>query len=389
MKLILAIFLVLGTSVGAGMLALPVEVGRSGFIPSLSLFVSVWLVMLTSGLLFAEVLVKEKTGANFTSLSERLLGKQIMGLTLLFYFLLFFSLITAYIKAMGGLLSEHVIGLGSSSVGSLCFVGIMIPVLYRGTQMIGKINGFLTIVLCLSYVALIFIGVRHINVQNLISYNWKSSLPSLSLVVTSFGFHGTLPSLVDYLDRNLRQIRLAIVIGTGITLLIYILWQLVALGSVPIEGAISLTSAFLHDQTAITPMSILFKHSSFAFIALLFSFAAMLTSFLGVSLGLIDFVMDATKLPKSDRSKILTLSAIYIPALFLACSSFRIFHLSLKYGAGIASVFLLILLPTLMHRASEELLVVSYGSNVRTLTRHYIQTGLIAFCAVAFLSSLL
>lgn len=45
-----------------------------------------------------------------------------------------------------------------------------------------------------------------------------------------FGFHQNVPSLVEYCDRNASQVLKAIFIGTGIALVIYILWQLAIQG---------------------------------------------------------------------------------------------------------------------------------------------------------------
>ena len=43
---------------------------------------------------------------------------------------------------------------------------------------------------------------------------------------TSYGFHGSIPSLVKYMEGDVRGLRIAIVAGSAITLVGYILWQL-------------------------------------------------------------------------------------------------------------------------------------------------------------------
>ena len=61
-KFLTAVSIVVGTSVGAGMLGLPVETARSGFFPSIFLFFLTWLITIVTGFLFAEVLLSRSRG---------------------------------------------------------------------------------------------------------------------------------------------------------------------------------------------------------------------------------------------------------------------------------------------------------------------------------------
>lgn len=49
---------------------------------------------------------------------------------------------------------------------------------------------------------------------------------------TSFGFHGSVPSIVSYMNGDIRKLRRVFVIGSAIPLIAYIFWQLVTLGSI-------------------------------------------------------------------------------------------------------------------------------------------------------------
>lgn len=58
-------------------------------------------------------------------------------------------------------------------------------------------------------------------------------LTALPVCLVSFGFHGNVPSLVKYYDRDGRRVMKSIFIGTGLALVIYILWQLAVQGNLP------------------------------------------------------------------------------------------------------------------------------------------------------------
>jgi tyrosine-specific transport protein len=352
-RVISATLMVLGTSIGAGMLGLPVETGRSGFLPSLALFLMTWIVMVGSGIVFSEILLKKEKGANFITLTKEILGKKFVALTFVFYVLLFYSLITAYIKAIGILVAEP-FPLAPWQ-GALGFVLFFLPLMYLGTEVIGKVNTLLTLLLMVSFVALVSVAWQHVHSSFLVRQDWSQNIGALPLVISSFGFHGTLPSIVNYLDRDRAKVRWAILVGSTLTLLVYLVWEFLLLGSIPLEGEVSLASAWERDQTVITPMSQLFQSSVLSQSAYLFSLSAIITSFFGVSVGLIDFLMDAFQLKKNAANQMRLLGLVYISAFFWSITELRVFYLSLNYGAGISCVFLLIFLPALMfYKTADE-----------------------------------
>ena len=78
-----AILLIAGTSVGAGMLALPVGMSQLGFIPSVLLMTWVWYIMYLSALLMLEVNLRFEPGTNIISMAGISFG--IMGVICLDY----------------------------------------------------------------------------------------------------------------------------------------------------------------------------------------------------------------------------------------------------------------------------------------------------------------
>lgn len=339
--------MIVGTSVGAGMLALPVVTAQAGFFPSISLFFFTWALTISSAFLFLEALLAFPSRMNYISLSRNLLGKRFTTLVFAFYILLFYSLIAAYTKGIGVIFSDTLSFTSSPQTGSLLFIACCLPILSFGTHAIGKANSLLLFTMLGAFVLLVAAGLSEVQPSYLAHQNWSLSIFSLPLIISSFGFHGTLPSLVDYLNRDKKKIQSAIVIGSTITLAIYLIWQFTILGSVPLTGEISLIAALEQDQTAISPLSLLSKHPRIWDLSHLFSLTAIVTSFFGVSIGLIDFLVDAFKLPRTFYTRTLLLSLICFSALLLTYTDLRIFYLSLNYGAGAAGIFLLILLPAI------------------------------------------
>lgn len=354
LKFVAAVSIIVGTSIGAGMLALPVMTARAGFFPSIFLFLLTWVMTITTGILFSEVILSKPSNSNYISLGRSILGRRFTYIVFGLYILLFYSLIAAYTKGIGIILSDNLLLTRTAWEGSFLFILFFMPLMYLGTNVIGRANGFLTLILLASFFMLISVGNKGISFDLLKHQNWSQNLFSLPLIISSFGFHGTLPSLVDYLDRDKGKIQWAIVVGSTITLMIYLCWELFVLGSVPLNGEVSLISAWENDQTAITPLSQISGNPIVWNLAHIFSLSAIITSFLGVSIGLIDFLVDAFQLKRNFTTKTSLLLTLYLSALFLSLTELRIFYLSLNYGAGFAAIFLLIFLPALMMYKSDS-----------------------------------
>ena len=96
--------LVAGTSIGGGMLALPVLTAYAGFLPSAVIFFLCWLFMASTGLLFLEVSQWMQRDANIVSMAESTLGKVGKYFAWVVYLFLFYCLTVAYMVGCGNTL---------------------------------------------------------------------------------------------------------------------------------------------------------------------------------------------------------------------------------------------------------------------------------------------
>ena len=118
--------------------------------------------------------------------------------------------------------------------------------------------------------------------------NVIQALPqAIPVFFTSFGFHGSLPSLIKYLHGDKKSIYFSVIVGSLIPLLVYVLWQAVTLGILgtdfEVKGDVGLFVSQLTAKTGKAYLSIL---------ADVFAFFAITTSFLGVALGLFDYISE-------------------------------------------------------------------------------------------------
>ncbi len=341
--------LITGSCVGAGMLGLPILTGLSGFVPSLAMFILVWLFMTITGLLLVEANGWFSKKVNFISIVSHSLGKGGKVLCLVTCLFLFYSLLVAYIAGSGSLFSslmQNSFGwVIPSWMGSLAFVTLFGIVVYAGTRQVDLWNRVLMAFKITFFLALILAGSRFVQ-PKLLSYTHPSlAIFSLPILVVSFGFHNMIPTLTSYMHGDLKRVRLAIFGGSLFSFFIYLLWQILVLGTVPVEGLIE---SFQLGQEGSQALVAIVKSPWIALFAQGLAFFAILTSFLAQSLSLVHFLADGFKKSFDRRESPLLCLLVLLPPLILAFMCPRIFFQALNFAGGFCAVLLFGILPVLI-----------------------------------------
>lgn len=341
-------FLVAGTAIGGGMLALPVLTGLAGFIPSLVLYLLCWLFMASTGLLYLEACLWSEKETNFLSLATRTLGKAGRYFTWVVYLFFFYCLTLAYIVGCGDLFSELSGGYLSSAIGSWLFVLLFAPFVFLGTKAVAPINIMLMVGLGLSYFTFIALGFHHVDNSLLLNREWSHMFIALPVAFAAFGYQGIVPTLVHHMERDAPRIRLAILLGSLLPLVAYVIWNWLILGIVPVEGADGLQAAMALGKNAVHPLKGVLNTPFLYIVGQFFAFFALVTSFFGVTLGLLDFLADGLKIEKNIKGRLFLSTLIFLPPLVIASYYPGLFLVALTYAGGFGSVILLGLLPILI-----------------------------------------
>lgn len=351
-RLLGGILLVAGTTIGAGMLALPIVTGFAGFIPSIVLFVIYWVFMTFTALLMLEVNLWMGEHTNLITMAKKTLGRGGQAISWMIYLFLLYTLTTAYVAGGGHIIVDFARQVTEwnlpSWIGPLPLLGIFGFFVYKGARSVDYVNRILMGGLVLTYVCMVFFLSSHIQPILLKHQRWDALWIAVPIVSTSFGFHIIIPTLTDYLKRDVKQIRNVILIGGAIPLLIYVSWELLTLGIIPLQGENGLLMGYEKGLDGATLMSQLLDQSELSLLARLFSLFAILTSFLGVSLSLRDFLSDGLKIQKSNKGRFVLYLLTFIPPLLLTLTDPRAFLNALEYAGAFGVVTLLGLIPILM-----------------------------------------
>lgn len=339
-----AMLLIAGCCIGAGMLGLPLVSLEAGYLPTIVMFVVSWLFMASTGLLVLEVNLRCGEGTNLMTMAERVLGRPAKYLVAFLFAFLFYCLILAYIAGTGAILEESFYI--PKAIGSLSAALLFGYVIYRGTRHVDTLNRLFIAGLAVGYVLLIFLGISSITIENLKYMNWSYAAPVLPAMIISFGYHNLIPSLNTYLKGNVKGLRTAILMGSFIPLIVYLIWEFVFLGSV--ESNEECIQA-VKNGAMVTE---LFRRCTDSVLALqamqIFSFFAIVTSLLTVALSFVDFLMDGLKLRHNSPNRALSCSLVLVPPLLFSFAYSNIFLTALNYAGAFGAVILFGILPVIM-----------------------------------------
>jgi tyrosine-specific transport protein len=351
-RLLGGILLVSGTTIGAGMLALPVVTGLAGFYPSVALFIFYWIYMTYTAFLMLEVNLWMAPGTNLITMAKHTLGRAGEVVSWVIYLFLLYTLTAAYLAGggpiFGGFLHYWTGWQMPDWAGPIPLLLIFGFFVYKGTKSVDYVNRVLMIGLVVTYVLMVIFLTTHVQPALLAHIDLKYILMPVSVVATSFGFHIIIPTLTTYLQRDERKLKTAILIGSLIPLVVYMIWEFLVLGIIPLDGTHGLTSGYLSGRNGANLIASILDNPWLSSVAHAFSFFAIVTSFLGVSLSLSDFLADGFKTHAIRWGRGMICLLTFFPPLLFIWSNPRAFFDALEYAGAFGVVILLGFLPALM-----------------------------------------
>lgn len=352
-------FIVAGTALGAGMLAMPLATAGIGFTSAMLLLFGLWVIMGYTALLLVEAYQHNDATMGLSSIAYKYLGRSGRLLTSLAMPFLMYSLIAAYLAGGGEIIRESLnslLGLQLPSyVGVLSFAVIGGGVVCFGTHSVDLINRCLFATKIFFLATMLILLLPHVQQVNLLSMPVKQALllSAIPIVFTSFGFHGSVPSIVSYMRGDTAQLRKIFIIGSAIPLLVYVFWQVATLGTIGSGTFIGI----LADESGLNGLLVAVKAvvgtARVEMAVRLFAALALATSFLGVSLGLFDFLADFFKLKNTVNGRLQTGVITFVPPLLFSLFYPKGFIFALGFAA-IALSILSLLLPALLVRKTRK-----------------------------------
>lgn len=353
--------IVAGTAVGAGMFSIPIVTAGVWFSGSVALLIYTWACMLISGLMILEANLNYPSGASFHTMVQDLLGKvwsSINGLSITF---VLYILTYAYISAGGSIIThtlQNTVGIGQAGAGFI-FALLVAFIVWLSTRAVDRLSTILIGGMVITFV--MSVGDMFSHVESAVLFNQTDSnasylpyaLAALPYLLTSFGYHGNVPGLVKYYHKDGKAVVKSLLYGTLIALVIYILWQYTIQGNIARDAFKQVIADGGNIGSLLKQMDTVSASQATSQLLNAFSYMALASSFLGVSLGLFDYIADFFKFADDrggrNKSALITfvpptIGALLFPNGFLYAIGF----------AGLAATIWAVIVPALMARASRK-----------------------------------
>lgn len=360
-KFIGSVLLLIGTTLGAGMLQFQIVSAPAGFLLSIILMILTGTMSVITGLMIVEVsLALPINSSNFSSMAEKTLGRAWKIIVWFVYLFLLYSVDWAYVSGGSSLINSIAMNFLKihlpSWIGPVTFILFLGSAIFMGTKTVDYFNrGFMSIkVITLSLVFILIMPHVEINKlfvaqnANQASYLWAAT----PIFVLAFFNQTIIPSLRLYIGDNVKILKRIIICSAIFCGLIYLLWLTVTLGIVPILGDNSFTSLAQNNGSVSEFIQIMEQiiHSKWAISSInWFSSIALTTSFLGTTLSLFDFLADGLKTPNTAIGRLKTSSIVLLPLLVLTIFYPQGFVLALNCASIFITLFTVMLPPTMVY----------------------------------------
>ncbi len=347
--------IVAGTAVGAGMFSLPVVGAGMWFSYSVLMLIAVWFCMVMGGLLLLEANLHYETGVSFDSLTSRILGpfwRVVSGISVTF---LLYILTYAYVSGGGSIVSHSfsTINLSvSNQVAAFIFSAVLAAIVIIGTKQVSRISTIMLGGMIITFVLATSNLLIDVEPAKLWMPDGKQEfapfiLAALPVGLASFGYQGVIPSLVKFYNKSAQHVVKAVLVGTGLALAIYIGWLTVTMGNIQRSAFTDIIAQGGNIGALVGALASQASYNSLNQLLTLFANLAVASSFLGVTLGLFDYLADLFGFDDSWLGRIKTGIITFAPPTLLGILYPNGFILAIGYAA-LAGAISVAIIPALM-----------------------------------------
>ncbi len=341
-------FVVTGNMLGAGILAVPIKTGLSGFIPSVVGIILMWALMLSTAIILAgQKSLTESETSDLPTFFQRELGTGGKWVSVIANMIILYGLLVAYISGAASVMGTL---FGKSVPTPLLMGGFFLVATFFtlfGMNLMRKGNAVVMVLMWATFGVLVFFCAEHVNTSRLQFTDWHYLPASLPVVVTAFHFHNMIPSICRNMQFDQWAIRRAMFLGTFIGLIMNLIWVFVVIGALPLDGpgTDTVLAAFGQNQPATVPLSHILHSRSFTLFAMVFALLAMTAAYMANGTALCSFIRDLTSTHLHTSSKAVAFAIAFIPPLIISIVYPDVFLEAIGLVGGVGIDFIFGILP--------------------------------------------
>ncbi len=335
-RFIHATLLVVGTSIGAGFLALPLSGVNLDIGLLLLLTVAFIFIAYRSSMMAVDLNALYKEPASMDKICRGHVGKGVFALTLSSIYLLSFGLLVGYFSCFSDTFSR-VCSVNYNATVWLSALGLFLILNLDAKRFANLNSSFVTVLLAAILAAIVYVGISYPGVEIKTETRWKELPGFLPVLFTSFIMQTLCPRIYNDLAGDKKKISRALILGISIPGIIYMLWVMCVLKNIIANDPEFLKRLQAHRVTVGQLIEFLCNTSPHPFIGSLLKLLTLLsviTSAIGFAIGLLQSLYGF--LPKPLARFIVC----FLPALINLISP-DMFVRMFAFSGAIATVFMI------------------------------------------------
>lgn len=315
-KTLEAAFVFAGTIIGAGVLALPSLIAKTGFIYGTMLIFMVGLAVLTVALMLGEVVLRTNEPHQLPGLAQKYAGKKTGTLAVIFSMLAIYGALVAYIHGCGLVLSE-LLGI-SINLAKILFFAPVTLIVYFGIKGVEESETLLTGIMVACLIAISAAALFFFEPSNIIARDFSEILLPIGVLVFALEGLPAIPQMKEILWEEKKNLMKSIIIGFSIPVVLYTFFCFASIGALGTE------------ISEVATMSLSEFGDFFIIFGSIFALLAMSTGFISLSNALSETYSEDLKFGKISSWVL----ACFVPLIALTAAN--IFLPSLNFAQIVA-----------------------------------------------------
>lgn len=351
-----SIFLVAGTCIGGGTIALPMVLAKVGVIPSLIVMISIWLLNYYPSLAGIELNLRSERGLSLGELGKTFsgIGAQTIGEVIVK--VLSYAVLTLHLCGSSSiiqkLLEEYFHCDASILAIETCIAFGGATLLLFPFKVISALNNILFTSLIVMFLLILGTIVSLVDFTR-IPWVMNTSVSDLLMVCpvmfAAYGYQLILHTLRDYCGMDPSTLRKSVFFGGLIPTLVYVLWSSSSLSVVYNANPdffMQMVAGKIEVGNFVSELAKVSSLPNFQILVWWMSILAILTSFIGVGLGLAETLNSTLKkYTKSTTMRKLLAAVMTIFPAYAIAAKFPNAFIKILGFAGALFVVMGILLP--------------------------------------------
>lgn len=219
----------IGTTIGAGMFAIPYVVSKFGFWSGIVYLLALGILNLILNLIYGEIILRTFGDHQLSGYGQLYLGKRGKAIATIALFFSLYGALLAYLVKTGEFLAL-ISSVQNSFFWTIVFFLLSSLAIFFGLRAVSTLENFITVALLGLTLLMVGLGFGKINVLNLSRVNFSYFFLPLGVILFAYSGSSVIPEMEEILRREPHKLKKSIIIGSAVPILIYLLFTVAVVG---------------------------------------------------------------------------------------------------------------------------------------------------------------